>query len=52
MPPPIANEVDAFIDGIDKGKKPTPDGHDGLKAQMLADAATKSLETGKPVKVA
>ncbi len=33
------------------GKKPSPDGIDGLKAQMLADAATKSRETGKPVKI-
>ena len=34
-----------------KGTKPKPDGTDGLKAQMMADAATKSRETGKPVKI-
>jgi myo-inositol 2-dehydrogenase/D-chiro-inositol 1-dehydrogenase len=45
------NEVEAFIDAIETGKKPSPDGNDGLKAQQLADAAQKSLETGAPVKV-
>jgi len=44
-------EIDAFIDTIVKGKKPKPDGADGLKAQLMADAATKSRETGKPVKI-
>jgi len=28
-----------------------PSGHDGLKAQKLADAATESWQSGKPVKV-
>ena len=46
------NEVDAFIDAIETGKAPSPNGTDGLKAQVLADAAQQSLETGKPVKVA
>ena len=36
------NEVEAFIDAVVDGKKPSPSGHDGLQAQMLADAATKS----------
>jgi myo-inositol 2-dehydrogenase/D-chiro-inositol 1-dehydrogenase len=44
-------EIEAFIEAIVKGKKPTPDGTDGLKAQLMADAATKSRETGKPVKL-
>ena len=43
------NEIEAFIDALVTGKKPSPDGNDGLKAQMMADAATKSRETGKPV---
>ena len=46
------NEVDAFIDAIETGKAPSPNGTDGLKAQVLADAAQQSLETGEPVKVA
>ncbi len=47
-----ANEVNSFIDGIAKGVSARPNGHDGLQAQKLADAATKSWSTGKPVKVA
>ncbi len=45
------NEIEAFIDAVLKGEKPKPDGQDGLKAQMMADAATESRETGKPVKI-
>ncbi len=47
-----ANEVNSFIDGIDKGVSAKPDGHDGLQAQKLADAATESWKSGKPVKIA
>ena len=43
------HEIEAFIDAVDKGAKPSPSGTDGLKAQLMADAAAKSLETGKPV---
>jgi myo-inositol 2-dehydrogenase / D-chiro-inositol 1-dehydrogenase len=46
-----ANEVNAFIDGLDKGVSARPNGYDGLQAQKLADAATKSWQTGKPVQV-
>jgi myo-inositol 2-dehydrogenase / D-chiro-inositol 1-dehydrogenase len=47
-----ANELNTFIAAVDSGKKdPRPNGFDGLKAQMLADAATESWKTGKPVKV-
>jgi myo-inositol 2-dehydrogenase/D-chiro-inositol 1-dehydrogenase len=44
-------EIEAFIDTMVKGRKPKPDGTDGLKAQLMADAATKSRETGKPVRI-
>ena len=44
-------EIEAFIDVVEKGAKPSPNGTDGLKAQMMADAATKSRETGKPVSI-
>jgi myo-inositol 2-dehydrogenase/D-chiro-inositol 1-dehydrogenase len=47
-----ANEVLAFIDGIAKGVSARPNGFDGLQAQKLADAATVSWQTGKPVQVA
>lgn len=43
------NELNAFIEAIKSGKKPNPDGDDGLRAQILADAATLSAQTGQPV---
>jgi len=46
-----ASEVLAFIDAVTNGTPATPSGHDGLQAQKLADAATLSWQTGKPVKV-
>jgi len=45
------NEVEAFIDAVENGKAPSPSGHDGLRAQMLADAATESCFSGKPVRL-
>ncbi len=47
-----ANEVLSFIDAVTNGSPISPNGIDGLKAQQLADAATESWKTGKPVKVA
>jgi myo-inositol 2-dehydrogenase/D-chiro-inositol 1-dehydrogenase len=47
-----ANEVLTFIDAVTTGKAVSPSGHDGLQAQKLADAATESWKTGKPVAVA
>ena len=41
----------AFVDAIIAGTSPKPDITDGLRAQMLADAAALSLETGQPVMV-
>lgn len=47
-----AIELNTFIQAVEKGdRNPTPSGYDGLQAQKLADAATKSWQTGKPVKV-
>jgi myo-inositol 2-dehydrogenase/D-chiro-inositol 1-dehydrogenase len=46
-----ANEVNHFIDGIAKGVSSRPNGQDGLQAQKLADAATESWKSGKPVTV-
>ncbi|WP_373503918.1 inositol 2-dehydrogenase [Aestuariivirga sp.] len=48
-----ANELNTFIDAVSSGNRdPRPSGFDGLQAQKLADAATESWKTGKPVKVA
>ncbi|MCA3673912.1 MAG: inositol 2-dehydrogenase, partial [Methylobacterium sp.] len=43
-------ELAAFLDCMVKGIQPSPSGIDGLKAQVLADAATESAQTGKPVR--
>ncbi len=45
------DELDAFVKAITSGKAPAPSGEDGLKAQILADAATEAHQTGKTVKV-
>ena len=44
-------EIEAFIDAVEKGVRPTPDGTDGLQAKLMADAATRSRETGQPVAI-
>ena len=41
-----ANELAHFIAALKTGVSPTPNGVDGLKAQMLADAATESCADG------
>ncbi|CAN5329826.1 inositol 2-dehydrogenase [soil metagenome] len=45
------NELNAFIAAVLDGKPISPTGDDGLKAQRLADAATESAKSGKPVMV-
>jgi myo-inositol 2-dehydrogenase/D-chiro-inositol 1-dehydrogenase len=44
-------ELAAFISTVKSGRAPSPSGHDGLKALLLADAATRSAQSGKPVRV-
>jgi myo-inositol 2-dehydrogenase / D-chiro-inositol 1-dehydrogenase len=44
------DELDAFIKVVG-GAAPSPSGEDGLKAQMLADAATQSSRTGQAVRI-
>ncbi|HEX2554557.1 MAG TPA: inositol 2-dehydrogenase [Microvirga sp.] len=44
-------EFDAFVNAVTSGKAPAPTGRDGLMAQRLADAATESAQTGKPVRL-
>jgi myo-inositol 2-dehydrogenase/D-chiro-inositol 1-dehydrogenase len=42
-------ELDAFIDAVTGKVAPHPDGEDGLKALLLADAAVQSARTGQKV---
>jgi myo-inositol 2-dehydrogenase/D-chiro-inositol 1-dehydrogenase len=42
-------EMRAFVDVVTKGTPADPGIRDGLAAQILADAAAQSLETGQPV---
>ena len=45
------DELAAFLNAITSGTAPTPSGEDGLRAQILADAATQSAQTGQAVRV-
>ncbi|SIQ86673.1 inositol 2-dehydrogenase [Bosea sp. TND4EK4] len=44
-------ELDAFLAACHGKVSASPTGLDGLKAQILADAATRSAQTGQPVRV-
>ncbi|WP_439500223.1 inositol 2-dehydrogenase [Bosea sp. (in: a-proteobacteria)] len=44
-------ELNAFIAAVKGEAPPSPSGEDGLKAQILADAATESARSGRPVTV-
>ncbi len=46
-----AAEIAAFTESASNGTPPAISGEDGLRAQLLADAATESLQTGSPVRV-
>ena len=45
------NELDAFVSAVNAGTKPRPDGEDGLKALLLADAAYRSWKTKQRVTI-
>jgi myo-inositol 2-dehydrogenase / D-chiro-inositol 1-dehydrogenase len=49
--PAYRAEIAAFVTSISTGTTPSPTGEDGLKALVLADAATESAQTGQAVKV-
>ena len=49
--PAYQRELDHFLDSVASGTRPRPDGEDGLRAQMLADAATVAHQTGQPQQV-
>ena len=42
-------ELDHFVEALTRGTPPLPDGGDGVKALVLADAALQSLEARRPV---
>ncbi len=44
-------ELDAFVAGVLDNAAMAPTGEDGLRAQLLADAATKASQSGQPVRV-
>ena len=44
-------ELGAFLDAVSSRARPAPTGEDGLRAQRLADAATRSARSGQPVRV-
>jgi myo-inositol 2-dehydrogenase / D-chiro-inositol 1-dehydrogenase len=46
-----AAEIAAFVAVVRDGKSPSPNGRDGLLALALAEAALKSVEEGRTVKV-
>ncbi|MEO0542728.1 MAG: inositol 2-dehydrogenase [Pseudomonadota bacterium] len=46
-----AIEIAAFVSTVRDGHAPSPDGNDGLKSLLIADAAVKSLQEGRPVAV-
>jgi myo-inositol 2-dehydrogenase/D-chiro-inositol 1-dehydrogenase len=47
--PAYLAEMRAFVTAVIEGKPADPGIHDGLRAQILADAATLSRDTGQPV---
>ncbi len=44
-------ELDAFVNAVLDGTPLAPSGEDGLRAQLLADAATDAAKTGRPVRL-
>jgi myo-inositol 2-dehydrogenase/D-chiro-inositol 1-dehydrogenase len=43
--------LDAFVRAVQSGTAPSPSLEDGLKAQIIAEAATQSLRSGVPVPI-
>ena len=51
MQPTFGQALDALVRSLEGEPTPYPGLLDGLRAQMIAEAATKSLHSGQPVKV-
>lgn len=49
--PSYVSEMVHLIEAMENGVSQSPSIYDGLRAQLLADAATKSLASGKPVSI-
>ena len=49
--PAYRAELEAFLDGLETGAKPSPGFEDGRAALALADAAAESLRTGQTVRI-
>lgn len=47
----FATELKTFIENLENGSAMSPSIKDGLRAQMLADAASESLATGRAVQI-
>lgn len=43
--------LDAFVTALESGTAPSPSLEDGLKAQLIAEAATLSLQKGTPIPI-
>ncbi|MEM9431159.1 MAG: inositol 2-dehydrogenase [Pseudomonadota bacterium] len=44
-------ELAHFVDALSTGAAPSPNAEDGLRAQILADAAAQSMAEGRPIPV-
>ncbi|HXH03660.1 MAG TPA: inositol 2-dehydrogenase [Candidatus Competibacteraceae bacterium] len=51
MEPTYGYALDAFVTALEHGKAPSPGLIDGLKAQLMAEAAVKSLQENRPVRL-
>jgi len=45
------HQINAFIEAVTNGQRPTPDFEDGRRALLLADAANESLRSGQVVEL-
>jgi len=43
--------LDAFVTAVQHGVAPTPSLDDGLKAQLISEAASQSMRAGAPVRI-
>jgi len=48
---PLKNEIEDFLDAIDKNTKPLVTGYDGLMAVKIAEAAVRSAKTNEVVSI-
>jgi len=48
---PLKNEIEDFLDAIDKNSKPLVTGYDGLMAVKIAEAAVRSAKTNEVISI-